>query len=219
MDCFTDLQGATARGRARFLATPIVAAGLAGRVSRAQYLAFLTEAYHHVRHTVPLLMACGARLPARLEWLREAVAHYIGEELGHQEWILADIDAAGGDSAAVRRGSPSFATEMMVSYAYDTIQRGNPVGFFGMVYVLESCSASLASQLSATLGASLQLPADAFTYLHSHGSLDIGHMAHFQSLMAQLGDPADAAAVLHAAERFFRLYTEVMAGLPAGDAA
>ena len=34
-----------------------------GRVSRETYGEFLTEAYHHVKHTVPLLMACGSRVP------------------------------------------------------------------------------------------------------------------------------------------------------------
>ena len=34
------------------------------------------------------------------------------------------------------------ATELMVAYAYDTIARGNPVGFFGMVHVLEGTSVS-----------------------------------------------------------------------------
>ena len=32
----------------------------------------------------------------------------------------------------------------MVAYAYDTVQRRNPVGFFGMVYVLEGTSVALA---------------------------------------------------------------------------
>ena len=36
--------------------------GTRGDVSLDTYVAFLTEAYHHVRHTVPLLMACGSRL-------------------------------------------------------------------------------------------------------------------------------------------------------------
>ena len=46
---------------------------------------------------MPLLMACGARLPARLEWLRGAVAEYIEEEYGHEQWILNDIAACGGE--------------------------------------------------------------------------------------------------------------------------
>lgn len=219
MDCFAELEQATQGERARLIAAPIIIEAFSGRVSRAQYLAFLTQAYHHVRHTVPLLMSCGGRLPARLEWLREAVAHYITEELGHQEWILNDIAAAGGDAEAVRHGQPAFETELMVSYAYDTIQRRNPVGFFGMVYVLESTSVALASQVAAVLSPSLDLPKKAFTYLSSHGSLDISHMDDFRALVNRLDDPADRAAVIESAQHFFRLYGDVIRGLPAGDAA
>jgi pyrroloquinoline quinone (PQQ) biosynthesis protein C len=219
MDCFAELEQATQGERARLIAAPIIIEAFSGRVSRAQYLAFLTQAYHHVRHTVPLLMSCGGRLPARLEWLREAVAHYITEELGHQEWILNDIATAGGDAEAVRHGQPAFETELMVSYAYDTIQRRNPVGFFGMVYVLESTSVALASQVAAVLSPSLDLPKKAFTYLSSHGSLDISHMDDFRALVNRLDDPADRAAVIDSAQHFFRLYGDVIRGLPAGDAA
>jgi pyrroloquinoline quinone (PQQ) biosynthesis protein C len=219
MDCFAELEQATQGERARLIAAPIIIEAFSGRVSRAQYLAFLTQAYHHVRHTVPLLMSCGGRLPARLEWLREAVAHYITEELGHQEWILNDIAVAGGDAEAVRHGQPAFETELMVSYAYDTIQRRNPVGFFGMVYVLESTSVALASQVAAVLSPSLDLPKKAFTYLSSHGSLDISHMDDFRALVNRLDDSADRAAVIDSAQHFFRLYGDVIRGLPAGDAA
>ena len=62
-----------------------------GNVSLESYRAFLTQAYYHVRHTVPLMMACGARLPLRLEWLREAVCEYIEDEYGHEQWVLNDI--------------------------------------------------------------------------------------------------------------------------------
>jgi pyrroloquinoline quinone (PQQ) biosynthesis protein C len=219
MDCFAELEQATQGERARLIAAPIIIEAFSGRVSRAQYLAFLTQAYHHVRHTVPLLMSCGGRLPARLEWLREAVAHYITEELGHQEWILNDIAVAGGDAEAVRHGQPAFETELMVSYAYDTIQRRNPVGFFGMVYVLESTSVALASQVAAVLSPSLDLPKKAFTYLSSHGSLDISHMDDFRALVNRLDDSADRAAVIESAQHFFRLYGDVIRGLPTGGAA
>ena len=71
-------------------------------------------------HGVPLLMAVGARLPQRHHWLQKGLVHYLEEELGHEEWILSDIDAAGGDAARVRRGSPGVETDAMVAYAYDT---------------------------------------------------------------------------------------------------
>ncbi len=136
----------TTHERNGLLSIPIIQSALAGRIARDDYVAFLRQAFHHVRHTVPLLMACGARLPARLEWLRTAVGEYIEEEMGHHEWVLDDIAACGEDRAAAEASSPSLATELMVSYAYDTIQRGNPVGFFGMVLVLEGTSVALATR-------------------------------------------------------------------------
>lgn len=219
MEFFDQLVQTSAGARARLLEAPIIVDALAGRVNRAQYRAFLERAYHHVRHTVPLLMACGARLPARLEWLREAVAHYIEEELGHQEWILDDIVAAGGDAGAVRHGKPNFETGVMVAYAYDMVQRRNPVGFFGMVYVLEGTSVELATRVAHKLQDCLELPPRAFSYLSSHGSLDISHMSHFRELVNRLDDPDDRAALLDSAASFFRLYGDVIRSVPTGGAA
>ena len=55
----------TRAAREDFLRTPIIQGVLQrGEVSLPSYIAFLTEAYHHVRHTVPLLAACRAALPA-----------------------------------------------------------------------------------------------------------------------------------------------------------
>lgn len=83
MSFFQQLQDQTAAERDMLFAAPIIQQALAGKVALPSYIAFLTEAYHHVSHTVPLLMACGARLPARLEWLCGAIAEYIDEEYGH----------------------------------------------------------------------------------------------------------------------------------------
>jgi len=211
------LTDATQEARAGLLAVPAIRRGVAGDLGRSTYLAFLEQAYHHVRHTVPLLMACGARLPERLGWMRAAVARYIAEEEGHEAWILSDIAAAGGDAEAVRNGRPALATELMVAYAYDTVNRGNPAGLFGMVFVLEGTSVALARQAAAALQARLGLPDGAFTYLNSHGDLDVGHMAFFASLMDRLerdGAPADREAVVHAARIFFRLYGDIFRNLP-----
>ena len=203
----------SAAARAAFQALPILGEAVQGRVSREDYIAFLVQAYHHVRHTTPLLMACGSRLPARLEWLREAIAEYIEEEVGHQEWILDDLQALGVPRTAVINAGPSPATELMVAYAYDTIHRGNPVGFFGMVLVLEGTSVALATRAADVIEGTLGLPKKAFRYLRSHGSLDIEHTGFFEGLMDRLHEPADQAAVVHAARMFYRLYGDVFQGL------
>jgi pyrroloquinoline quinone (PQQ) biosynthesis protein C len=205
----------TANDRRALLSTPIIQGALQrGEVSLPSYIAFLTEAFHHVRHTVPLLQTMKAALPPRLAWLRPALEEYIEEEAGHDEWILNDIAACGADAEAVRHGKPSPATELMVSYAYDTLARGNPLGFFGMVHVLEGTSVSLALLAADAIQKPLCLPDSAFSYLRSHGTLDQEHTAHFELLMDRIEDSADQAAILHCARMFFRLYGDVFRGLP-----
>lgn len=214
MSFYEQLRSATEPDRADFLAIPFLTDGVAGRITREQYLAFLTQAYHHVKHTLPLLMACGARLPERLEWLRAAVSEYIEEETGHQEWILNDIAACGADAERVRRGSPALATELMVAYAYDTVQRVNPVGFFGMVHVLEGTSVQLATRAAENLRAALGLPNQAFSYLLSHGSLDVSHVDFFRNLVDRLESDEDRAVIVRCARAFYRLYGDVFRSLP-----
>lgn len=204
----------TADARLGLLGTPIIQGCLRGEVSLPSYLAFLREAYHHVRHTVPLLHACRAALPAHHAWLNPAMDEYIEEEQGHDEWILNDIRACGADEQAVRHGRPGHATEVMVAYAYDTIARRNPLGFFGMVHVLEGTSVSLALMAAEQIQKPLDLPDSAFSYLRSHGTLDQEHTAHFELLMDQIERPEDQADIIHAARAFFRLYGDVFRSLP-----
>jgi len=123
----------------------------------------------------------------------------------------------------VRDGAPGHATEVMVAYAYDTIARRNPMGFFGMVHVLEGTSVSLALLAADKIQNTLGLPDRAFTYLRSHGTLDQKHVAHFVDLMNRVDDAGDQEAIVHAARAFFRLYGDVFRSLPlpttAGNAA
>jgi pyrroloquinoline quinone (PQQ) biosynthesis protein C len=209
MSFFENLSLSTARDRDQMIGIPIIQRALRGAVSRAEYLDYLGQAYHHVKHTVPLLMACGARLPERLNWLREGIAKYIEEELGHEEWILDDIAAAGGNPERVRTSRPHAATEIMVSYAYDTVHRRNPAGFFGMVYVLEGTSVSLAHHAADAIQQHLGLPTTAFRYLLSHGSVDQDHIMFLEALVNRLDNPADKEEVLHCATMFFRLYGDL----------
>ena len=208
----------TTRERTELQSLPIVQRALAGRIRREEYAAFLGQAYHHVRHTVPLLMACGARLPASHEWLRRAVAEYIEEEIGHEEWILDDLEAMGEDRARWAASAPLHATELMVAYAYDGIARVSPLSFFGMVLVLEGTSVALATRAAEAIERSLGLPRTAFTYLRSHGDLDIEHTGFYERLMDRIEDPAEQAVIIHAARRFYRLYADIFRSIEAGAA-
>ena len=214
MDFFSQLQAATDSERQEFLGAPVIQQTLNGVVALETYIAFLGEAYHHVKHTVPLLMTCGGRLPERVNWLRTAVAEYIAEEIGHEEWILNDIKASGGDAEAVRNGQPGMATELIVAYAYDTVQRNNPVGFFGMVFVLEGTSIALATRAAEITRTALGLPQQAFSYLESHGTLDLEHMQFFEKLMNRISAAEDRQTIIHVAKVFYHLYGNIFRALP-----
>jgi pyrroloquinoline quinone (PQQ) biosynthesis protein C len=219
MNFFDKLACDTATEREFLLSSPIIKDAMSGDITRPQYVAFLKEAYFHVRQTVPLLMACGSRLPTNMEWLRGAVAHYIDDEYGHEQWILNDIRNAGGDPERIRVDQPSLATELMIAYAWDTIQRGNPVGFFGMVYVLEGTSVALATRAAQTLQTSLDLGDDAFSYLLSHGTVDLEHVKFLESILNRFESPEDLATITHCARRFFYLYGQIFRTLPGKDEA
>lgn len=203
------LAARTAAGRDYLTSAPIIRRALAGQLLRDEYIAFLTQAFHHVRHTVPLMMAVGSRLPSRLDWLRKEIIHYTEEEEGHEQWILNDIEAAGGDAARASASQPTVATDAMVAYAYDTATRRNPVGFFGMVFVLEGASVALASNAADRVQGSLQLPNQAMTYLRSHGQLDQQHVHDLYGILNRLEAGEDLAAVERCAQVMFRLYGNI----------
>ena len=214
MPFFDELQASTAADRAALLSVPAIVECLAGRITRTRYVAFLRQAYHHVKHTVPLLMACGSRLGEERATLRSAMTQYIAEENGHEEWILDDLRACGDDAEAARRAAPAPATELMVAYVYDYVARVNPAGFLGMVHVLEGTSSALATRAAHSIAHALGLPPSAFRYLTSHGSLDQEHVRFFEQTVNGLGLD-DREAVVHVARRVYGLYGDIFRGLPA----
>lgn len=214
MNFYDRLQQETEAARKMLMAAPLIVNTLQGKITHDIYLAFLTQAYHHVKHTTPLLMTVGGRISGHLEWLRDAIAEYIEEELGHQEWILNDIATCGADKEAVRHGKPSVETELMVAYAYDTIQRVNPLAFFGMVQVLEGTSIKVATEAAEKIQQALKLPNQAFSYLRSHGTLDLDHVKFFEGLMNKVESKSDQDAIVHAANIFYKLYGDIFRALP-----
>ena len=82
-----------------------------------------------------------------------------------------------------------------------------------MVLVLEGTSVEVASRAGESLQQSLGLEPDAFTYLTSHGALDVDHTDFYANLVNSLDDPADQQALIHAARVFYRLYGDIFRSL------
>ena len=211
---FDVLVDSTSTARAHLHAIPQIQDALRGQVSLSTYQAYLGEAYHHVKHTVPLMKVTFENLKPHQQWLREALLEYIEEETGHEQWILDDIRNSGGDPHVAEIGTPRPATQRMVNFAYEYVTKTNAVGFFGMVFVLEGTSTQLATLGAESLMSSLRLPKNCFRYLLSHGSLDLSHMRFFRNLMNRIDIQDDRQAIVTVANSVFRLFADVFASIP-----
>lgn len=207
------LNASTEDARAYLLEAPLISDAVSGDFDLTMYVAFLTNAFHHVRYTVPLMMACGARIDPARPRLLAAVREYVDEEIGHEHWILNDLAACGADKELIAESQPNLETDVLVRYVRDYITQTNPLGFFGMVHVLEGTSTSLASATADLVQAQLGLPDAAFSYLRSHGDLDIGHVEFFKTLLEQL-TTTEMEHVLIVAERVYHLYGNVLRSVP-----
>jgi pyrroloquinoline quinone (PQQ) biosynthesis protein C len=197
-----------------FQAIPVIGAALRGDVSIDLYLAFLSQAFHHVKHTCRLLSFAVGHCRDEDTKLTSALLSYIGEERGHEELILDDIRALGGDAEAVQTGTPDLPCRLLVAYVYYAIQHVSPYAMLGMVHVLEGMSALLATQAAASLQSRLALPGgEGFSYLQSHGELDQDHVAFFRDQVNDIEDPTAQQAVIETATIVYRLYGDIFRAL------
>ncbi len=215
MSFYDRLTSETSRDREAFFAIPLVKHAVQSGAPRALYLSFLGEAYHHVKHTFPLL-ALAASLTDD-ERYQDALVEYMEEERGHEKWILDDIRALGGNAEAVRDGEPGMACRIMVGYAYYAIEHVSPYAMLGSVHVLEGLSVLLADRLADAMKAALKIGDDSgFSYLRSHGSLDQEHVAFFRQLVDGFDDPATQSIIIDNSKVFYRLYGAIFHDLGAG---
>jgi pyrroloquinoline quinone (PQQ) biosynthesis protein C len=198
----------TDKERNGFTSIPLIREALRSGASRDLYVDFLTQAYHHVKHTFPLLAFAAARTTD--EAYQDALVEYMEEERGHEKWILNDIDAMGGSATAVRDGVPGIACQVMVGYTYYAIEWLSPYAMLGSVHVLEGMSMMLADKAADAIQRSLaHRGKDGFSYLRSHGALDIEHVAFFKTLVNAITDARTQQIVIDASKVFYRLYGDI----------
>ena len=209
MSFYNRLIAETEKERIAFTTIPLIREAVRSGASRELYLDFLIQAYHHVKHTFPLLAFAASR--TNDEAYQDALVEYMEEERGHEKWILNDIAAMGGDAAAVRDGAPGIACQVMVGYTYYAIEWVSPYAMLGSVHVLEGMSTLLADKAADAIQRSFGGGGgkEGFSYLRSHGALDIEHVAFFKQLVNGLACPRAQQIVIDASKVFYRLYGDV----------
>ena len=207
MTFFERLIAETQTEREDFRSIAVIQTAVSQGVTKELYAKYLTQAYHHVRFTVPLLELALESCGVGDEAYANALAEYIEEEAGHDEWILDDIKALGEDSEAVRNGRGGFACRVMISHAYYLIEHESPYALLGMVHVLEGMSVELAEQAAGAIRAGFgDSPPNAFSYLTSHGALDMEHVQFFEQLVNGLNNPDLEERLITSAKDFYKLF-------------
>ena len=208
------LASASARCVISLVSLPRVADIMVGRISKMAYLALLTETYHHVRHTVPILRLARARTASSDERLRRAVHQQFVEAWGYDALLLRDIAECGGDAHAARLGRPAPATRRLIEYAYDYVEARNPIGVFGMIYALEATRARLAAPAAKAITRALNVGPEGLRYLSARAEAGQDNLMVVERLMEQVVDPSDQAAIAEVTHTMFGLLADFLQGLP-----
>ena len=184
-----------------------------GNLTKALYISFLTQWYHILKHTLPLILATQSRLTEETEWLTDVIGEFTEQMVSNEELILNDIAVCGGDIEQVRHSRVHMTTELMVSYAYDTVNRINPLGILGMHHVLEGAVLSLAHRSADNIGNTSLVPKDALTYLYNHGSLLQDNADVFIGVMNRIDRSEDRNQIIRSAQIFYKLYADIFLSL------
>jgi hypothetical protein len=158
------------------------------------------------------MAAAAARCDDRFREVRFELYERIDEEKGHDEWVLADIEAVGGDVGAARRLLPaSLPAQAMIGFNYYASERIHPCAVLGMLYALEVISSVYGGRAADSIARSLDRDIDqgGFSFLSSHATMDVDHMAKLTRLLKTIDDPQAQSAVVNATRVNFHQFGQL----------
>ena len=146
---------------------------------RELYPAYLRTMHMIVRSAVPLMETALAQARTRAssdEVAAELIgylAHHMEEEVGHDLWLLEDLDATGADPEEPFWRMPSPRVATLVGAQYYWLRHHHPISVLGHMAVMEGYHppAGFAKRLRDLTG----YPDEAFRAITRHEILDIDH--------------------------------------------
>ena len=176
-----------------------------------EYRAFLRDLYHIVWHFCPIMATAAARCDDRLRNIRYELYERIGEEKGHEEWVLEDIGALGGDVRGAPAAAPSAPVMAMIGFNYYAAERVHPCSVLGMLYVLEVIASVYGGKVADSIARAIgrETGAGGFRFLSSHATMDADHMAKLNVLLKTIHDPAAQAAVIESTRVNFHQFGQL----------
>jgi pyrroloquinoline quinone (PQQ) biosynthesis protein C len=187
--------------------------------ARELYRAYLVASHGVIRASVPLMESALARSRALAAadpvaaGLADYLERHADEELGHDDWLLEDLEAVGGDREEALAEPPSAAVATLVGAPYYWILHYHPVAVLGYIALLEGYPPTMAEVdrwMTAT-----GYPREAFRTLIRHAELDPLHRDEMDEALDALPLTREHSAVigltaLHSVHAFAGLLEELL---------
>lgn len=159
---------------------------------RRIYPAMLFRSHCNARATVAVLEFAAARLATLGDDPHDRVApglsaflrDFAPEELGHDEWLLEDLEALGFDRREVLARTPPPAIAALAGAQYYWAAHHHPVAVLGYCFVTETAPMPLpeVEDLIRRTG----LPRSAFRTILRHAAIDVKHSADMERVVDSL---------------------------------
>ncbi len=215
---FAELVTRTDEDRRAFETHPTVLDAVAHGMPLPRYRALLLELYNVVWHFNPVSAAAASRMgdPAHeaLQPIRHFFYQHMQEEMGHESWVMNDLQAIGVAPEAARAHEPSVHTLALNGYNYWCADRRHPCSALGMLYTLEVIASVYGGPFASAIRESLLLEGDrGVSFIASHATMDTKHIADLRQVLNQLHDEAAQAAVVESARVNFHHFTRIIASI------
>ncbi len=211
MSFFITLVETTDAARRELEAEPKIHSMIHHGLTLAEYRAFLHDLYHIVWHFCPIMAAAASRCDDRFRSVRHELYERIEEEKGHEDWVMDDIRALGGDEGRARSTPPSAPVQSVIAFNYWSAERQHPCAVLGMLYQLEVISSVYGGRVAGAIAKAIgrDVEAGGFRFLTSHASMDQDHMAKLNVLVKTIGDAGAQAAIVNSTRVNFHQFGQM----------
>ena len=211
---FADLITRTDEARREFETNPVVLDAVAHGMPIARYRKLLLELYHIVWHFNPVCAAAASRVPDKLRQVRYFLYEHMHEESGHEQWVMNDLEAVGVGQSTLLAHQPSLNTLALTGYNHWAADRRDPCSVLGMMYTLEVIASVYGGTFAEAIRSSLLLEGErGVSFISSHATMDMEHMADLRKILNTIDDEAARSAIVESTLVNFGHITRVFAAI------
>jgi hypothetical protein len=211
---FTELVSRTDEARRQFENNPAILEAVGSGMSIERYRHLLLELYQIVWHFNPTCAAAASRLSDDQRAIRYFLYEHTHKESGHEVWVANDLEAVGVKGIEISNHRGSADTLALIGFNYWNVDRREPASVLGMMYVLEVIASVYGGPFSAAVKESLLLQGESgVSFISSHATMDVEHMAELRLVLNAVGDEQCQEAVIESAlvnfQQVTRIFSEV----------